>query len=37
MKALREKIKNGLQKIVNRVRLVYDRAYEIYYAVKPPP
>ena len=34
---LRVKIKNGLKKIVNRVRLVFDRVYEVYYAFKPPP
>lgn len=34
---MRKKIKYGLKKIVDHARLVRDRVYEIYYAVKPPP
>jgi hypothetical protein len=34
---LHNKLKNGLKKIARRVRLVYDRLYEAYYAFKPPP
>lgn len=32
---MRKKLKNGLTKIVKRVRLVFDRVYEVYYAFKP--